>query len=242
MTDHRWTSTKRPSERSGVWAIVVAGGAGARFGGAVAKQYLPLGGLRVIDHSLALVRLVCGERVVLVVAADRVDSHGTDAQRVVMGGDTRSASVRAGLAAVDPDAEIILVHDAARPLVPTAVLARLLEAIEGGADAAVPGLAVTDTVKRIGVSGLVIETPDRSSLMAVQTPQAFRATVLRQVHASGGQATDDAALVEAAGGRVMVVAGDPLARKVTSDEDLIWLRAQRGRTAGDDTESDRTEG
>ena len=230
MTDHRWRSSgraiERAVERADVWSIVVAGGAGARFGGAVAKQYLPLGNARVVDRSLSLMRSVCGDRVVLVVALDRLADHGTDAPCVVAGGDTRSGSVRAGLAAVGPDANIILVHDAARPLVPTAVLSRLLAAIDAGADAAVPGLSVTDTVKRVDVSGLVLETPDRASLMAVQTPQAFRANVLRRVHADGGEATDDAALVEASGGRVVVVPGDPLARKVTTDEDLRWLRSQ----------------
>ncbi len=226
MSDHRWLAAGRAVERAGVWAIVVAGGAGARFGGAIAKQFLPLGDARVVDRSLSLVRSVCGDRVVLVVASDRLGDHGTDAERVVVGGATRSGSVRAGLAAVAPDAEIILVHDAARPLVPGAVLSRLLAAIDAGADAAVPGLALTDTVKRVDAAGLVLETPDRASLMAVQTPQAFRADVLRRVHAAGGEATDDAALVEASGGRVVVVPGDPLARKVTTDEDLTWLQAQ----------------
>ena len=226
MTDHRWLAGTHSSERAGVWSIVVAGGTGARFGGAVAKQYLPLGNVRVVDRSLSLVRGVCGQRVVLVVAPDRLGDHGTDAPRVVAGGITRSDSVRAGLAAVGPDAEIILVHDAARPLVPGVVLTRLLAAIDAGADAAVPGLAVADTVKRVDADGVVLETPDRASLMAVQTPQAFRADVLRRVHASGGEATDDASLVESSGGRVVVVPGDPLARKVTTNDDLAWLQAQ----------------
>jgi 2-C-methyl-D-erythritol 4-phosphate cytidylyltransferase len=230
MTDHRWLAAAPPSERAGVWSIVVAGGTGARFGGAVAKQYLPLGNARVIDWSLSLVRSVSGDRVVLVVAPDRVGDHGTGATHVVAGGVTRSESVRAGLAAVGPDAEIILVHDAARPFVPRTVLTRLLAAIDAGADAAVPGLAVTDTVKRVDAEGVVLETPDRAALMAVQTPQAFRADVLRRVHATGGEATDDAALVESSGGRVVVVRGDPLARKVTTDEDLRWLRAQLDAT------------
>lgn len=238
MTDHRWLSSGREidrvGERAGVWAIVVAGGAGARFGGGIAKQYLPLGSVRVVDRSLSLVRSVCGSRVVLVVANDRLGDHGTDAPCVVAGGTTRSGSVRAGLAAVGPDAEIILVHDAARPLVPGAVLSRLLAAIDAGADAAVPGLELTDTVKRVDPAGSVLETPDRASLMAVQTPQAFRADVLRRVHLAGGEATDDAALVEASGGRVVVVTGDPLGRKVTTDEDLTWLRAQLETITGQD--------
>lgn len=229
MTDHRWLAAHRSSERAGRWAIVVAAGSGARFGGEIAKQFLPLGEQRVVDHAVALMRSLCDDRVVLVVAPDRLDDHGTLATRVVAGGATRSASVRAGLAAVGTDAEIVMVHDAARPLVPVAVLARLIAALAAGADAAVPGLALTDTVKRVDATGLVLETPDRSSLMAVQTPQAFRADVLRRVHGAEREATDDAALVEATGGRVVVVAGDPLARKVTSDEDLVWLQAQLAR-------------
>ncbi len=221
-----------------MWSIVVAGGTGGRFGGAVAKQYLPLGNARVVDRSLSLVRTVCGDRVVLVVAPGRLGDHGTDATRVVAGGVTRSASVRAGLDAVGPDAEIILVHDAARPLVPRAVLSRLLAAIDAGADAAVPGLALTDTVKRVDADGVVLKTPDRASLMAVQTPQAFRADVLRRVHAAGGEATDDAALVESWGGRVIVVPGDPLARKVTTDEDLTWLRTQLDTNSEPEWEDD----
>ena len=100
MSDHRWLAAGRAVERAGVWAIVVAGGAGARFGGAIAKQFLPLGDARVVDRSRSLVRSVCGDRVVLVVASDRLGDHGTDAERVVVGGATRSGSVRAGLAAV----------------------------------------------------------------------------------------------------------------------------------------------
>jgi 2-C-methyl-D-erythritol 4-phosphate cytidylyltransferase len=212
-----------PGTTDEVWTIVVAAGTGSRFGGTTPKQFLPLGHQRVLDHSLDLARRASDERVVLVVAADRRD----DEQHVstVSGGVTRSDSVRAGLRAVPASATIVLIHDAARPLVPDAVVRRLLEAIRNGADGAVPGIALTDTVKRIDGNGVVLETPDRASLMAVQTPQAFRAHILRQVHNLGGQATDDAGLLEAAGHRVVVVEGDPLGRKVTTDEDLSWLAA-----------------
>jgi 2-C-methyl-D-erythritol 4-phosphate cytidylyltransferase len=213
-----------------IWAIVVAAGSGARFGGPVPKQYLPLGDRRVLDHSLERMSAATSGRVVLVVSADRVDDAEPLASVVVEGGATRSASVRAGLAVVPESAQFVLVHDAARPLVPSAVIDRLLAALASGADAAVPGLAVTDTVKRIDADGVVIDTPERSRLMAVQTPQAVRADLFRRVCAAGGDATDDAALVEAAGGRVVVVAGDPLARKVTTDDDLAWLAARLGRS------------
>ncbi len=207
-----------------IWGIVVAAGSGTRFGGTVAKQYLDLGDRRVLDHSLDLLRTVCAERVVLVVAPELVSSAEPMVDSVVAGGVTRTASVRAGLDAVGVDAGVVLVHDAARPLVPSAVIDRLLAAIADGADAAVPGIALVDTVKRVDAEGVVIETPLRSSLVAVQTPQAFRADVLRRVYAAGGEATDDAALVEAAGGRVVVVPGDELGRKITTEDDLEWLR------------------
>jgi 2-C-methyl-D-erythritol 4-phosphate cytidylyltransferase len=228
VTDHRWAGLRLGGNSVEVWAIVVAAGSGSRFGGGVAKQYLPLGDRRVLDHSLERMAAATNGRVVLVVAADRVQDVEPLASVVVAGGATRSASVRAGLGAVPDSAQVVLVHDAARPLVPSAVIDRLLAALASGADAAVPGLAVTDTVKRIDADGVVIDTPERSRLMAVQTPQAVRADLFRRVCADSGDATDDAALVEAAGGRVVVVAGDPLARKVTTDDDLAWLAARLG--------------
>ena len=122
------------------------------------------------------------------------------------------------------DATIICVHDAARPLASEQLYRRVIDAVQAGADAAIPGLAVTDTIKVIDPSGRVIDTPDRATLVAVQTPQAFRASVLRAAHADGGEATDDAALVEAAGGRVVVVAGEAINCKITDPDDLDWAR------------------
>ena len=135
----------------------------------------------------------------------------------VPGGDTRSASVRAGLAEVPDDAAVILVHDAARPLLPPELVPRLLEALGEGFDGAVPGLPVADTIKRVR-DGVVVETPARDELVAVQTPQAFVADVLRA--AAAGEGSDCASLVEAAGGRVKVVAGDERLLKVTTPADL----------------------
>ncbi len=199
-----------------VWTIVVAGGAGSRMGRP--KQYEQVGSRRVIDHAADTARVVGDGVIVVVPAADAAAEGG------VAGGATRSESVRAGLAAVPPTATIICVHDAARPFASTELFTAVIAAISGGADAAIPGIAVTDTIKRIDDDGIVVETPPRSALVAVQTPQAFRASVLRAAHASGRDATDDAALVELCGGRVVVVAGDQNNRKITHPDDLAWAR------------------
>jgi 2-C-methyl-D-erythritol 4-phosphate cytidylyltransferase len=127
--------------------------------------------------------------------------------------------VRAGLAACDAGVDIVVVHDAARPLASPALFAAVIDAVAAGADAAVPALPVADTVKRV-VDGRVSGTIDRTGLVTVQTPQAFRLSVLRDAHARAGDATDDAALVEAMGGRVVTVPGDPRNLKVTTPDDL----------------------
>jgi 2-C-methyl-D-erythritol 4-phosphate cytidylyltransferase len=203
--------------------VVVAAGSGARFGSNMPKQYVELADRRVLDWSLESLSRWFGSRLVLVVAPDRIADAEPLAGAVVVGGTTRSDSVRAGLAAVPLDADVILVHDAARPLIDDDVVAALLHAIEAGADGAIPGVPVTDTVKRVSVTNVVIETLNRSELVAVQTPQAFRASVLRRVHVREAEATDDAALVEAAGGTVVVVPGSERLRKVTTSADLAYL-------------------
>jgi 2-C-methyl-D-erythritol 4-phosphate cytidylyltransferase len=146
----------------------------------------------------------------------------------VAGGATRSDSVRRGLSAVPKNATIICVHDAARPFANEADFQRVIEAVEDGADGAVPAIPVADTIKVVDDTGQVMRTPPRGSLRAVQTPQAFRAEMLRRAHASLGESTDDAALVEAEGGKVVVVDGDVVNRKITTREDLEWARAQHG--------------
>ena len=201
-----------------MWTIVVAGGSGQRFGGP--KQYEPLGARRVLDWSLATAR-AASDGVVLVVPAADAEREGG-----VAGGGTRSESVRAGLAAVPADATIICVHDGARPFAGTDVFSRVIAAVAGGADAAIPGIAVADTIKQVDGEGAVVATPVRDTLRAVQTPQAFRASVLRAAHALGTDATDDAALVEQAGATVVVVEGDSNNRKITEPADLRWAREQ----------------
>ena len=204
----------------GAWVVIVAAGSGARFGGA--KQWAPLAGRRVVDWCVDAARVTpaCAG-VVVVVAADEVATvvvPGADV--VVAGGATRSASVRAGLAAVPHDVDVVVVHDGARPLASTGLLEAVVAAVRAGADAALPAVPVTDTVKRVGVDGVVTGTVDRAGLMAVQTPQAFAAGALRRAHEGGPEATDDGALVEAIGGRVVVVPGEPHNIKLTEPGDL----------------------
>ena len=194
--------------------MVVGGGSGQRFG--AAKQYETVGGERMIDRSRRVAGSVCDGVVVVVPEQD------AERELAIPGGGTRSASVRAGLAAVPAEADIVCVHDAARPLAGAALFARVIDAVRQGADGAVPAVPVTDTIKVVDVDRNVVSTPDRATLVAVQTPQAFRADVLRAAHASASDATDDAALVEANGGRVVTVDGELSNRKITDRADLEW--------------------
>jgi 2-C-methyl-D-erythritol 4-phosphate cytidylyltransferase len=164
------------------------------------------------------------EGIVLVVPPDTAGRREPGVDAVVPGGATRSESVRAGLAAVPGEADVVLVHDAARPLATVALFEAVLAAVAGGADCAIPGLAVANTVKRVK-GRKVVETVDRSDLVEVQTPQGFRAAALRAAHAEEPDATDDAALVEAAGGSVVVVDGEPGNLKLTHPQDLAVARA-----------------
>lgn len=202
--------------------MVVAGGSGRRFGGA--KQFHRLSGRRVLDLAVGAAREV-SEGVVVVLPADAIDGPEGDvpgADAVVAGGSTRSGSVRAGLAAVPDGAEVVLVHDAARPLASVELFARVVDAVRSGADAVVPAVAVVDTIRRAGPDG---EPVDRDQLRAVQTPQGFRADVLRAAHAGGGEATDDASLVQGAGGTVVLVEGERSNIKLTDATDLVVAQA-----------------
>ena len=210
-----------------VWTVVLAAGSGRRFGSRP-KQYEVLGDERVIDHSLAVSR-AAADHVVVVLApgeeseGDRLVNSGA-ADVAVIGGSERADSVRAALAVIDEDAAVIVVHDAARPLASGELHQAVVAAVHAGADAAIPGLAVTDTIKQTTHDeqgrSVVLATPDRSTLVAVQTPQAFRAAILRDAHATSAGATDDAALVEAIGGTVVVIDGEPTNIKITGPHDL----------------------
>ena len=198
-----------------VWAIVVAGGRGNRFGGH--KQFELIAGHRVLDWSVAAASDAT-DGVVLVLPDDRLEAGA------VAGGSTRSASVRAGLAAVPGDAEVVIVHDAARPLADAALFERVIAAVREGADAAIPVVPVTDTVRYRGT-----RTVDRTELVIVQTPQGFSAAALRRAHADEPEGTDDAGLVEQAGGRVVEVEGDPYNIKITHPDDLLVAEALMNR-------------
>lgn len=217
-----------------VWAILVAAGRGERLGLDQPKAFAKLGDepllaepLRRLDacewvDSIVLVAPAGWEEPAILLA-EEVGAGKVGA--CVAGGETRTESVRHGLAEVSDDALVVLVHDAARPLLTDEVVERVLEPLREGWDGAVPGLPVADTLKRADAQRGVQESVSREGLWAVQTPQAFAADVLRRAYAREGTATDCAGLVEAAGGRVRVVDGDPKLLKVTTESDLATVSA-----------------
>lgn len=226
-------------------ALVVAGGNGARLGAGVPKAFVDLGGRSVLAGAVAAVGAAEAVAALVVVVpggcieraraeVQPVLRRGCDCQLVV-GGRTRQESVRNGVRVVPECHELILVHDAARPLVPSELVAQCLRvAAETGA--AVAALPVSDTVKEVSGDGAVVATLERSRLRVVQTPQAFRAALLRDAHEraarEGFEATDDAALVERYGSAVWTVPGDPANIKITTAADLAWARWVLARAAG----------
>ena len=219
-----------------VWAILVAAGRGERLGADQPKAFAKLGDLPMLAEPLRRLDESDWVDAVVVVAPPGWEEPAillaeelgcAKVRACVPGGETRAGSVRAGMAEVPDDAAAVLVHDAARPLLPDAVVERVLAPLAEGWDGVVPGLPVPDTVKRVAGDGGVEETLARDGLWAVQTPQAFPAGTLRRALAGGAEATDCAGLVEAAGGRVKVVPGDPLLLKVTTAEDLARVEALR---------------
>ena len=222
---------------SPTWAIVVAGGDGARLGADRPKAFVGLGGRPLLAHSIDLFEdHPAVDRIVLVVPAEWEEPATLLADELaagkvaaaVPGGATRALSVAAGLAEVAGDAEAILVHDAARPFASAELVDRVLAALEAH-DGAIPALPVTDTVKRVQ-DGVVAETLERGELRAVQTPQAFRAPALRRAYEAPADAlrdaTDCASLVEAAGFAVAAVAGEPENVKITAPDDLARAEAR----------------
>ena len=217
-----------------VWAVLAAAGGGERLGAEQPKAFVKLGELPMLAESLGrldesdwidgiVVAAPPGWEEPAILVAEEIGA--SKVMSCVTGGATRAESVRTALAEVPEDATVVVVHDAARPLLPEEVLERVVTALNAGWDGAVPALPVADTVKRVD-GERVLETLERDSLVAVQTPQAFLADVLRRA-ATGGEGTDCASLVERAGGRVTWVRGDERLRKVTTQADLelvsSWL-------------------
>lgn len=214
-----------------VGAVVPAAGAGTRLGPGGPKALRLLAGEPLLVHAVRRLRDCpdVGPLVAVVPAGTEDEARsllaGLDAQ-VVPGGAERQHSVAAGLAALPAEVDLVLVHDAARALVPTSVVAAVVAALRSGAQAVVPVLPVADTVKRVDADGVVRETVPRADLRAVQTPQGFRREVLQRAHAeAGAEATDDASLVEALGVPVATVAGAAEAFKVTTGFDLLVAEA-----------------
>jgi 2-C-methyl-D-erythritol 4-phosphate cytidylyltransferase len=223
-----------------VGAVLVAGGAGTRLKHSAPKAFVRVGGVSLLDRSLAsLLRICAPEYICVVLPAGSAPSElmRTSGVGSVSGGSERTDSVRLGLAALAADVDTVLVHDAARPFTPAEVFDRVLAALAAGAEAVVPALPVTDTIKRVA-DGVVLGTVPRDDLVAVQTPQGFRRALLTRAHGAApaqsvagtdrersDTVTDDAGLVEALGTAVLVVAGSAQSVKVTTPHDLHLAEA-----------------
>jgi len=213
-----------------VVAIVVAAGSGVRLGGEVPKAVRPLAGRPLVSWSVAALA-AGGVTEVVVVVGDGLQDVFAEALadapipwRLVVGGVTRQESVARGIAAL-PEGEVVLVHDAARPLVPAEVVRGVVEAVRSGAPAVIPVVPMSDTIRQVGDAGSVVV--DRSGLRAVQTPQGFARDVLVSAHAAaaGSDYTDDAAVCEASGYEVVLVPGSREALKITEPYDLAVAEA-----------------
>ena len=229
-------------------AVIVAAGKGERMGTLLPKPFLAVAGVPLLIHTArSLLRSSLITKLIIVIAPEREDllrdllnAHGPFSVPVcpAHGGPERQDSVRLGLAALDPECEIVVIHDAARPFVTTAMIDRSIAAAAevGGALVAVP---TRDTIKRVDENGTVRETVPRQSLWLAQTPQTFRVPLIREAHAralsEGVVATDDAALLERMGGQVKVVLGDPLNFKITTPDDLRLAEAllEKRQESGD---------
>ena len=219
--------------------VIPAAGLGLRLGGEIPKAFREVGGDSLLVHAVRGLKAAAAADLVCFVVAVPPGAEETVTKElepyvgdvrllVVAGGAERPDSVRAALDVL-PEAGIdcILVHDAARAFVPVDAIERVVAAVRAGADAVVPVVPVTDTIKVVGPGGAVVDTPDRSTLVAVQTPQGFAPGVLRRAHAAGADAgvTDDAMMCERMGVTVQTVEGSPDAFKVTRPQDLLLAEA-----------------
>nr|WP_260742378.1 2-C-methyl-D-erythritol 4-phosphate cytidylyltransferase [Mycobacterium sp. SMC-2] len=214
-----------------VVAVVPAAGSGERLGAGIPKAFCEVDGRTLLDRSVGgLLDSGVVDHVVVAVPAARVDEakRALDGRAtVVAGGPDRITSVSQALAAIPGDPEFVLVHDAARALTPPALIVRVVDALRAGHNAVVPALPLHDTIKAVDANGVVLGTPERAGLRAVQTPQGFSRDLLLRAYQRAGTAdfTDDASLVEHVGGQVQVVDGDPLAFKITTQLDLLLAEA-----------------
>ena len=217
-------------------AVVPAAGSGQRLAAGVPKAFFHLDGRTLVERAVScLLESGVIDRVVVAVPPDRTGQAklilGREAT-VVAGGANRGESVSRALAAV-ADAQqpsFVLVHDAARPLTPPGLVVRVVEALRAGHSAVVPALPLSDTVKAVDANGMVLGTPERAGLRAVQTPQGFATELLLRAYQRAGEITgvdftDDASMVEHIGGQVQVVDGDPLAFKITTQWDMLLAKA-----------------
>ena len=203
-------------------AIIAGAGLGNRLGAKLPKALIQIDGISLVERAFASLSSVVDEIVITAPEgfADEFRKIVGESARVITGGVLRSDSVKLALEALSPSVEFVLVHDAARGLATSDLASRVLSELKGGEVAVIPALAVIDTIKEIDNSGYVRNTPERSSLRAVQTPQGFAVSVLKRAHEASEDATDDAALVEAIGVKVKTIAGEARAMKVTNPEDI----------------------
>lgn len=222
------------SQSEPVVAVVVAAGSGVRLGGEVPKSLRTLSGAPLVVHAVNAV-VAAGAREIVVVASEETKDHleGLFTELglpvvVCLGGARRQDSVAAGLAALTATDAVVLVHDAARPLVPESVVRRVIAAVADGATAVVPVIPVVDSIRRVASDGTSVVV-DRENLRSVQTPQGFDLASLRAAHRKiaeqGDQVTDDAAACEAAGQQVVLVEGSPRSLKITTATDLVMAEA-----------------
>ncbi len=220
-------------------AIIAAAGSGERFGAGMPKAFVQLAGRTLLEHAFRSLSAVVDEVVITSPAGWEVKVREIvgDSARIVTGGATRSESISNALEAVSPNVDYVLVHDAARALATSDLAQRILNELIAGEVAVIPALPVIDTIKSITSDGYVSLTPDRRNLRSVQTPQGFTRALLMRAHATGGDATDDAALVETLGERVKVIEGEARALKITRSEDI---RSAYHFIYGDKTKEFRT--
>jgi 2-C-methyl-D-erythritol 4-phosphate cytidylyltransferase/2-C-methyl-D-erythritol 2,4-cyclodiphosphate synthase len=205
-----------------VAVIIPAGGSGVRLGSTLPKALVQIAGKTLVEHAVNRMAPIASQ--IIVAAPTGFENEFRkllgDEITVVTGGITRTESVKAALKYVDAMNDFVLVHDAARALAPTSLAMRVIDSLRAGEKAVVPGVAVSDTIKRIDKDNYVTKTPTRSKLRAIQTPQGFKRKVLIAAHRSKDEVTDDAGLVEERGVSVKVIAGEPEAFKITTPDDL----------------------